>query len=102
MILVNLFVILEKNAKKIQVDNGLCNIHEIQRIPITCLSCQGNCLQNLLSYFFFRIIRGTSSVYIVNKAFDIEFLLGYDTNKIQRFSKSFIWGPWKDHREDVY
>ena len=34
------------------------------------------------------------------KGFSIEFLLGYDGH-IQRFTNRFVWGPLKEHREDV-
>jgi arsenate reductase-like glutaredoxin family protein len=34
------------------------------------------------------------------KGFSIEFMLGYDGNT-QRFSSRFVWGPLKEHREDI-
>jgi len=36
------------------------------------------------------------------KGFSFEFLLGDDEDGVQRFSNKFVWGPLKEHREDIF
>lgn len=80
--------------------DDLCTLHVKQRIAMKCLQCQESCCKICYRTFFLQQFENPSCMHC-KKRFDIEFLLGYDENKVQRFTPRFIWGPWKEHRENV-
>ncbi len=82
------------------VDGDFCSLHVQQRVGIKCLHCQKDCCKICYRRFFLQQLEEPFCMHC-KKGFDLEFLLGYDENQNQRFTRSFIWGPWKEHREDV-
>jgi hypothetical protein len=81
--------------------DDLCGIHAIYRTKISCPSCSQDCCKICYRKYFLDILEEPQCMYKeCKKGFSIEFMLGYDGN-IQRFSGKFVWGPLKEHREDV-
>lgn len=95
----------KKCSKKAIKDSDICKLHERQRVPIKCLSCEKDCCKICYRKFFLTLSEEPHCIHC-KKNFDLEFLLGTQVSiegyeDIQRFSKTFIWGPWKTHRESV-
>lgn len=80
----------------------ICNYHEKLRVPITCSSCNKSCCKICYRTFFLTQLNEPSCIHC-KKTFDLEFLLGSEVanNGKERFSGSFIWGPYRVHRENV-
>ena len=82
-------------------ESNMCSIHNRQRQPILCVSCNKSCCRLCyITYFLNDEDAGTKCVFC-SKMFDIEFLLGNDHTNKPRFSRSFVWGELKEHREKV-
>lgn len=77
----------------------ICNYHEKLRVPITCSSCNKSCCKICYRTFFLIQFNEPSCIHC-KKTFDLEFLLGTEGTK-ERFTGSFIWGPYRVHRENV-
>jgi hypothetical protein len=72
---------------------GLCGCHEKERTPIQCPDCNGVCCKVCYRTFFLSKYNEPSCVHC-KKTFDLEFL-------ITNFSHSFVFGAYRNHREDV-
>ncbi len=83
------------------MNSDLCQIHNRVRYPIMCLACNKSCCRMCYTTYFLTEEDDITRCVHCKKLFDIEFLLGEDSNYKQRFPKSFIWGELKEHREKV-
>jgi hypothetical protein len=80
-------------------ETDICKMHTKKRTPITCLGCYSSCCRICYRTQFLESSIEPSCMHC-EKRFDLEFLLGKD-EKAVRFSKAFIWGAYRTHREDV-
>jgi hypothetical protein len=88
-----------KPCKLKRTDEDLCGVHSSYRTKIVCPSCSKECCRICYRTFFLGSLEEPQCMEC-KKGFSIEFLLGYDGHT-QRFSNKFIWGPYKEHRENV-
>lgn len=80
----------------------ICNIcTNKKKHQITCISCEKYACKTCYTKYFLELNEDTTNCMYCKKQFDIEFLLGNDENNKQRFSKNFIWGDLKKHREKI-
>jgi hypothetical protein len=83
------------------VHEDLCNMHIIYRTKIVCPSCNFDCCKICYKTYFLQSNEEPMCMAEkCRKGFSVEFMLGYD-GYIQRFSSKFVWGPLKEHREDI-
>lgn len=88
-----------KPCKLKRTNEDLCGVHSSYRTKIVCPSCSKECCKICYRTFFLGSLEEPQCM-DCKKGFSIEYLLGYDGNS-QRFSNKFVWGPLKEHREDV-
>lgn len=78
-------------------NEDLCNLHAMFRTKITCPSCTKECCRICYRTIFLKNSEEPRCIHCQN-GFSIEFLL--DKNE-DRFTNKFIWGPLKEHRENI-
>jgi len=84
------------------INEELCELHLSYRTKIECPFCFQNCCKICYRTYFLNIPEEPHCIFEnCKKGFNFEFLLGYEKDGNQRFSSKFIWGPLKEHRENV-
>lgn len=90
-----------QQCKLKRVNEDLCGIHASYRTKLVCPSCGLDCCRICYRTYFLSSPEEPQCMFKeCKKGFSIEYLLGYDGH-IQRFTNRFVWGPLKEHREDV-
>jgi hypothetical protein len=82
-------------------NSDLCQVHNRIRYPIMCLACNKSCCRACYSTYFLSEEDDITRCVHCKKLFDIEFLLGEDSNSKQRFPKTWVWKELKEHKEKV-
>jgi hypothetical protein len=88
-----------QQCKLRKTNEDLCGIHSTYRTKVICPSCGKDFCKICYRTYFLNSPEEPQCM-DCKKGFTIEFLLGYEGN-IQRFTNRFVWGPLKEHREDV-